>query len=102
MISFFFQWHKRYFVLKSNRTLTYYPNEKETKPVKDPVDLSQCLSIEANLRHNNKSFKYVFSINTTNRVYYLVADSQKEMETWVKLLCKECGFEKQDGKPSPG
>ncbi|XP_031564971.1 GRB2-associated-binding protein 1-like isoform X2 [Actinia tenebrosa] len=94
-------WHKRYFVLKSNKTLTYYPNEKDTRPVKDPVDLRQCLSIEANLRHNNKSFKYVFSINTTNRVYYLVAESQNEMEKWVNLLCKECGFEKQDDKSSP-
>jgi len=64
--------------------------------------LNYCQSIEANLHHNNKNFKHVFSIRTTKRTYYLVAETREEMDKWVKHLCKCCGFEKQDGKPSPG
>ncbi|KAK3741544.1 hypothetical protein QZH41_002928 [Actinostola sp. cb2023] len=101
-IRMYIRWHKRYFVLKANKTLTYYPSEKDKKPVKDPIDLTYCQSIEANLNHNSKNFKHVFSIVTTTRTYYLVADSQKEMDNWVKHLCRMCGFEKQDGKTSPG
>ncbi|EDO44466.1 predicted protein [Nematostella vectensis] len=92
-------WQRRFFVLRSNKKLFYYKSEKDKKPVKDPIDLHTCRCVEANLQHNK--FPYVFSVNTVNRTYYMVADSQEIMDTWVEKLCFVCGFERQD-ESSPG
>ena len=95
----FLQWQKRFFILTRNKQLQYFKNEKDKRPVKDPIDLRSVTCIEASLQH--KSFKHVFSINTKGRIYYLVADSQEEMEKWVEKLCEVCGFQRQDGPNSP-
>ena len=95
------QWTKRYFVLHENKLLFYYKNDKDTtRPVKDPIKLSHCKCIESNLNH--EKFKFVFSVVTDQRTYYLVADSQMEMETWVDKLTKVCGFRRTDQHQSSG
>ena len=94
------QWQKRYFVLTKDKQLQYFKSERDRRPVKDPIDLRSVTCIEASLQH--KSFKHVFSINTRSRIYYLVADSQEEMEKWVEKLCEVCGFQKQSPRNSPG
>ena len=35
-------------------------------------------------------YKHVFNIETKDRVFFLVAKTQDEMETWVEALCKVC------------
>ena len=37
-------------------------------------------------------YKNVFNIETKERVYFLVAKSQSDMESWVDALCKVCGL----------
>ena len=34
----------------------------------------------------------MFSINTPSRIYFLAVDTEKEMDTWVNLVCKACGL----------
>lgn len=94
------QWTKRYFVLHANKLLYYYKNDKDKRPVKDPIKLKHCKCVEANLSHDK--FKFVFSINTDERIYYLVAESQREMETWVDKLTRVCGFTRTDRQQFPG
>jgi hypothetical protein len=37
-------------------------------------------------------YKNVFNVETKERVYFLVAKSQSDMESWVDALCKVCGL----------
>ena len=94
------QWTKRYFVLYSNKLLYYYKNEREKRPIKDPIKLDNCKCVEANLNHER--FKFVFSVVLPQRIYYLVADTQLEMEDWVGKLIKVCGFKITDELHSQG
>lgn len=93
-------WTRRYFVLNANKLLYYYKNEKEKKPIKDPIKLDNCKCVEANLNHER--FKFVFSVVLPQRIYYLVAGTQLEMEDWVDKLIKVCGFKITDECHSQG
>lgn len=94
------QWQKRYFVLHANKLLHYFKSEKEKRPVKEPINLDFCKSVESHLAH--AKFKHVFSIVTEQRTYFLVAESQSEMENWVDKLCTVCGFRRTDDDNSSG
>ena len=94
------QWQKRYFVLHTNKKLHYYKNDKEKRPVKDPINLALCKTVESHLA--NQKFKNVFSVVTDQRTYFLVADTQFEMENWVEKICNVCGFTRTDNSNNPG
>ena len=94
------QWQKRFFVLHSNKLLHYFKNEKDKRPVKDPINLAFCKSVESHLTHTK--FKHVFSIATEQRTYFLVADSERDMLNWVEHLSTVCGFRRTDDNNSPG
>ena len=68
--------------------------------MKEPINLAFCKSVESHLAH--PKFKHVFSIVTEQRTYYLVADSESEMDNWVDKLCTACGFRRTDDDNSPG
>ena len=34
----------------------------------------------------------MFDIRTPRRVYYLAADTEEEMTSWVDLVCRVCGL----------
>ena len=80
--------------MNANKLLYYYKNEKEKKPIKDPIKLDNCKCVEANLNHER--FKFVFSVVLPQRIYYLVAGTQLEMEDWVDKLIEVCGFKRTD------
>ena len=86
--------------MNANKLLYYYKNEKEKKPIKDPIKLDNCKCVEANLNHER--FKFVFSVVLPQRIYYLVAGTQLEMEDWVDKLIKVCGFKRTDECHSQG
>jgi len=86
--------------LHANKLLHYFKNEKEKRPVKEPINLAFCKSVESHLAHVR--FKNVFSIVTEQRTYYLVAESEREMVNWVDKLCTVCGFRRTDDNNSSG
>ena len=50
-------------------------------------------------------FQYMFDIRTPRRVYYLAADSEEDMSTWVDLVCRVCGlhnYTQESGGESTG
>ena len=81
-------WRKRYFQLRSSKILEYY--KSENGDLKGVINLEDCKSVNSDLFH--KKHKYVFDIQTHDRVYYLVAKSTEEMTEWVDALCNICGF----------
>ncbi|KAM7143073.1 GRB2-associated-binding protein 1 isoform 2-T2 [Molossus nigricans] len=107
-----YAWKRRWFVLRSGRltgdpdVLEYYKNDHAKKPIRI-IDLNLCQQVDAGLTFNKKEFEnsYIFDINTIDRIFYLVADSEEEMNKWVRCICDICGFnptEEDPVKPSSG
>nr|XP_056711566.1 GRB2-associated-binding protein 1 isoform X2 [Euleptes europaea] len=94
-----YAWKRRWFVLRSGRltgdpdVLEYYKNDHAKKPIRI-IDLNLCQQVDAGLTFNKKEFEnsFIFDINTIDRVFYLVADSEEEMNKWVRCICDICGF----------
>lgn len=84
--------------------LEYYKNDHAKKPIRI-IDLNLCQQVDAGLTFNKKEFEnsYIFDINTIDRIFYLVADSEEEMNKWVRCICDICGFNPtEEGKLSSG
>ncbi|XP_040106385.1 GRB2-associated-binding protein 1 isoform X3 [Oryx dammah] len=106
-----YAWKRRWFVLRSGRltgdpdVLEYYKNDHAKKPIRI-IDLNLCQQVDAGLTFNKKEFEnsYIFDINTIDRIFYLVADSEEEMNKWVRCICDICGFNPTEEDPvkAPG
>ncbi|XP_029706369.1 GRB2-associated-binding protein 1 isoform X3 [Takifugu rubripes] len=100
-------WKKRWFVLRSGRltgdpdVLEYYKNDNAKKPIR-VIDLNLCEQVDAGLSFSKKDLEhsYIFDIKTIDRVFYLVADSEEEMNKWVRCICDICGFNPTDDEAS--
>uniref|UniRef100_A0A1A8F906 GRB2-associated binding protein 1 n=1 Tax=Nothobranchius korthausae TaxID=1143690 RepID=A0A1A8F906_9TELE len=94
-----YAWKKRWFVLRSGRltgdpdVLEYYKNDHAKKPIR-VIDLNLCDQVDAGLTFKRKEFghSFIFDIKTFDRVFYLVADTEDEMNKWVRHICDICGF----------
>ncbi|KAM8764895.1 GRB2-associated-binding protein 1 isoform 2-T2 [Rhynchonycteris naso] len=101
-----YAWKRRWFVLRSGRltgdpdVLEYYKNDHAKKPIRI-IDLNLCQQVDAGLTFNKKEFEnsYIFDINTIDRIFYLVADSEEEMNKWVRCICDICGFNPTEEDP---
>ncbi|XP_041115943.1 GRB2-associated-binding protein 1-like isoform X11 [Polyodon spathula] len=98
-----YAWKKRWFVLRSGRltgdpdVLEYYKNDHTKKPIR-VIDLNLCEQVDAGLTFNKKDLEhsFIFDIKTIDRVFYLVADTEEEMNKWVRCICDICGFNPTD------
>uniref|UniRef100_A0A1A8MGT3 GRB2-associated binding protein 1 n=1 Tax=Nothobranchius pienaari TaxID=704102 RepID=A0A1A8MGT3_9TELE len=98
-----YAWKKRWFVLRSGRltgdpdVLEYYKNDHAKKPIR-VIDLNLCDQVDAGLTFKRKEFghSFIFDIKTFDRVFYLVADTEDEMNKWVRHICDICGFNPTD------
>ncbi|CAJ0928283.1 unnamed protein product [Ranitomeya imitator] len=92
-------WKRRWFILRSGRltgdpdVLEYYKNDHAKKPIRI-IDLNLCEQVDAGLVFPKKEFEhsYIFDIKTIDRIFYLVAESEEEMNRWVRSICDICGF----------
>lgn len=76
-------------MLRSSKVLEYYKSE-DGELLKGVINLEDCRMVHSDLSH--KKYKFVFDIETKERTYYLVAQSQEEMKGWVDVLCHMCGL----------
>ncbi|XP_069781379.1 GRB2-associated-binding protein 1 isoform X1 [Narcine bancroftii] len=98
-----YAWKKRWFVLRCGRltgdpdVLEYYKNDHAKKPIR-VIDLNLCEQVDAGLSFNKKDLEnsYIFDIKTIDRVFYLVADTEEDMNKWVRCICDICGFNPTD------
>ncbi|KAL2098067.1 hypothetical protein ACEWY4_007274 [Coilia grayii] len=96
-------WKKRWFVLRSGRlsgdpdVLEYYKNDHTKKPIR-VIDLNLCEQVDAGLTFHKKDLEhsFIFDIKTIDRVFYLVADTEEDMNKWVRCICDICGFNPTD------
>ncbi|XP_017261962.1 GRB2-associated-binding protein 1 isoform X4 [Kryptolebias marmoratus] len=102
-----YAWKKRWFVLRSGRltgdadVLEYYKNDHTKKPIR-VIDLNLCEQVDAGLTFNKKDLEhsFIFDIRTFDRIFYLVADSEEDMNKWVHHICDICGFNPTDDEAS--
>uniref|UniRef100_A0A3Q1GU85 GRB2-associated binding protein 2 n=1 Tax=Acanthochromis polyacanthus TaxID=80966 RepID=A0A3Q1GU85_9TELE len=98
-----YAWKKRWFILRSGRmsgdpdVLEYYKNNHSKKPIR-VIDLHCCEQVDAGLTFKRKEFQdsFVFDIKTSDRTFYLVAETEEEMNKWVRSICQLCGFNQSD------
>ncbi|XP_054875844.1 GRB2-associated-binding protein 1 isoform X4 [Poeciliopsis prolifica] len=96
-------WKKRWFILRSGRmtgdpdVLEYYKNDTAKKPIR-VIDLNLCQQVDAGLSFRKKDLEnsFIFDIKTIDRVFYLVADTEEDMNKWVRNICDICGFNPTD------
>ncbi|XP_012513836.1 PREDICTED: GRB2-associated-binding protein 2-like [Propithecus coquereli] len=103
-------WKQRWFILRRGKTsgdpdvLEYYKNKHTRKPMR-VIDLKSCDQVDAgvNLNINRKELRgsFVFSIRTTERTFYLVAETREDMEKWVESICQVAGFRQTQERGGP-
>lgn len=54
--------------------------------------------MDAGLTFNKKDLEhsFIFDIKTIDRIFYLVADTEEDMNKWVRCICDICGFNPTD------
>ncbi|XP_074555336.1 GRB2-associated-binding protein 1-like, partial [Halichoeres trimaculatus] len=101
-----YAWKRRWFVLRSGRlsgepdVLQYYKNPQTRRPIRT-INLNLCEQVDAGLSFTKKELEssYVFDLRTEERIWYLVAESEEDMNRWVSSICLLCGFNPTDEAP---
>ncbi|XP_051935386.1 GRB2-associated-binding protein 1-like [Hippocampus zosterae] len=94
-----YAWKRRWFVLRSGRlsgepdVLQYYKNPHSRRPI-GTINLNLCEQVDAGLSFTKKELEksFVFDLKTEERTWYLVAESEDDMNRWVAAICLLCGF----------
>lgn len=42
--------------------------------------------------NRKQKYQYMFNVKTPKRTYYLVAESEADMNKWVDAVCQVCGL----------
>uniref|UniRef100_A0A3B5ADM8 PH domain-containing protein n=1 Tax=Stegastes partitus TaxID=144197 RepID=A0A3B5ADM8_9TELE len=104
-----YAWKRRWFVLRSGRlsgepdVLQYYKNQQSRRPIRT-INLNLCEQVDAGLSFTKKELEssFVFDLRTEERTWYLVAESEEDMNRWVTSICLLCGFNPtDDGRTAP-
>ncbi|CAJ1085810.1 GRB2-associated-binding protein 1-like isoform X2 [Xyrichtys novacula] len=101
-----YAWKRRWFVLRSGRlsgepdVLQYFKNPHSRRPIRT-INLNLCEQVDAGLSFTKKELEssYVFDLRTEERIWYLVAESEEDMNRWVSSICLLCGFNPTDDVP---
>ncbi|KAL9656503.1 hypothetical protein ABK040_005267 [Willaertia magna] len=78
---------KRWFKIEENNQLVYYNDIKDNKPL-GSIEINKNLgvSVEDAPEKCSTKRKYVFKLETKEKVYYLSAPSKEEKDEWIKAL----------------
>ncbi|XP_069374891.1 GRB2-associated-binding protein 1-like isoform X2 [Paralichthys olivaceus] len=101
-----YAWKRRWFVLRSGRlsgepdVLQYYKNQQSRRPIRT-INLNLCEQVDAGLSFTKKELEnsFVFDLRTEERTWYLVAESEEDMNRWVSSICLICGFNPTEEVP---
>ncbi|XP_042288232.1 GRB2-associated-binding protein 3 isoform X1 [Thunnus albacares] len=95
-----FAWRKRWFVLRRGRmsgnpdVLEYYQSKNSKKPIRT-IDLKECevemLNGQLRIKRDFHE-KHLFVVKTSSRIFYLVAKTEEEMNSWISSISQICQF----------
>uniref|UniRef100_A0A8D3B7V2 PH domain-containing protein n=1 Tax=Scophthalmus maximus TaxID=52904 RepID=A0A8D3B7V2_SCOMX len=93
-------WRKRWFVLRRGRmsgnpdVLEYYQSKNSKKPIRT-IDLKECevemLNGQLRVKRDFHG-KHLFVVKTSSRIFYLVAKTEEEMNSWICNISQICQF----------
>ncbi|XP_032453821.1 GRB2-associated-binding protein 2 isoform X2 [Nasonia vitripennis] len=93
------RWRQRWFTLRHSGELPgqyflEYYTDRRCRKLKGRIDLDQCEQVDAGLSFENRKekYQYMFNVKTPKRIYYLVAESEADMNKWVDAICQVCGL----------
>nr|XP_040035962.1 GRB2-associated-binding protein 1-like isoform X2 [Gasterosteus aculeatus aculeatus] len=99
-------WKRRWFVLRSGRlsgepdVLQYFKSQQTRRPIRT-INLSLCEQVDAGLSFTKKELEssFVFHLRTEERTWYLVAESEEDMNRWVSSISLLWGFNPTEDGP---
>ncbi|OBS69830.1 hypothetical protein A6R68_01628 [Neotoma lepida] len=73
--------------------LEYYKNEHSKKPLRI-INLNFCEQVGTSLTFNKKELQgsFVFDIKTSEHTFYVMAETEANMNKWVQSICQICDF----------
>lgn len=74
--------------------LEYYRNKTSKKPIRT-IDLRECevqMQTEQRLVKREFQNQHLFVVKTSSRMFYLVAKTEEEMNSWVSQIREICHF----------
>lgn len=74
-------WKRRWFVLKGKK-LVYFKSRNDTEAT-GIIELEQDSFVKA---EQDKKRKFMFSVGTSRRVFFIVADNEKDMNSWIESI----------------
>ena len=77
------RWHRRYFILRADRTLEYYTNSKTSEPIA-VINLEDAVRIEVGI--GSRKFGNIFDLVMLKRTYFFSAGSSEIMWLWVEQI----------------
>ena len=77
------RWHKRYFILRANKTLEYYTNSRSSEPIA-VINVEDAARIEVGL--GSQKFGNIFDLVMPKRTYFFSAGSSEIMWLWVEQI----------------
>ncbi|KAL4648804.1 GRB2-associated-binding protein 3-like [Arapaima gigas] len=99
-----YAWRKRWFVLRRGRmngdldVLEYYRTKTSRKPIRS-IDLRECevkMQTDVHLIKREFQNQHLFVVKTLSRIYYLVAKTEEEMNSWICNISQICHFSPVD------
>lgn len=74
--------------------LEYYQSKNSKKPIRT-IDLKECevemLNGQLRIKQNFNG-KHLFVVKTSSRIFYLVANTEEEMKSWISSISQICQF----------
>ncbi|EGV92596.1 GRB2-associated-binding protein 2 [Cricetulus griseus] len=94
-----YAWKKCWFILLRGQmngdpdVLESYKKEHSKNPLWI-INLNFCKQLDVGLTFNKKELQksFMFDINTNERTFYLVAETEADMNRWVQSICQICCF----------
>lgn len=81
-------WKRRWFVL-SGKTLRYFPSSDKMKEPLGEIDLGKAVEVHKEfVAEGPVDQRYMFSIATPGRTYFMAAHSEAELEGWLRTLVR--------------
>ncbi|MEQ2184752.1 hypothetical protein GOODEAATRI_011346 [Goodea atripinnis] len=74
--------------------LEYYQSKNSKKPIRT-IDLKECeVEMLNNQLRIKRDFhgKHLFVVKTSSRIFYLVANTEEEMNSWISSISQICRF----------